>query len=364
MKELVPDRQGVAIVILFVLGNSFNMDLGSRAGNDLWLAFLVAIILAVPMLALYARLRSLMQGKSLQEGLATLFGKWPSRALALSYSLYAWRLGSYVLIDLTRFIETISLPSTPRFVVAIGFVLLGIWAAKEGIEVLARFSTVMIRGVLLILFFAFGMLMSEVHFAEFLPVMYEGFQPVLFGALQLLDLPFLETIVLFWAFDDFIKPDSPYRVLLPGLLIASLVMLAIANSSLAVLGVEQYVTNYFPVFVAMSRIDVVAFLTRLEAIVSISFAIGGFLKAAVCILAASKTLAIGLGFSDYRFLVTPVALAMIPGSQWLAKNMMEVERSVTKVIGPSNVLMQVIIPIGLWIIAEIRSAKRKNVATA
>lgn len=360
MKELVPDWQGIALVALFAVGNSFIMGLGSRAGNDLWLAFLVAIALAVPMLAIYARVRSLIHGESLQEGLATLFGKWPSKAMALAYSFYAWRLGAYVLIDLTSFVETVSLPSTPRVVVATAFVALGIWAAKEGIEVLARWSVVMIRGVFLILLFAFAMLMIEVDFAEFLPIMYEGFQPIFLGALQLLDFPFLETIVFFWVFDAFEKKNSAYKVLLLGFLIAAFFMFLIATSSLAVLGTEQYVTNYFPVFVATSRLDLAAFLTRLESIVAASFAVGSFLKVAVCVLAASKALAISLGFTDYKFLVTPVALGMIPGAQWFTTNIMEVERSATKVIGASNVLAQIVIPVSLWIVAEIRMSKRRK----
>lgn len=360
MRELVPDLQSMALVVIFTLGNSFIMALGSRAGNDIWLSFLLAIVLAVPVIALYARMRSLMHGESLQEGLATIYGKWPSRAIALAYSFYAWRLGSYVLIDLTSFIESISLPTTPRAAVATAYTLLALWAAKEGVEVLARWSVVMIRGVYFILFVAFAMLVTEVDLAEFLPVLYDGFQPILLGTLQLLDVPFLETVVLFWVFDAFVKPDSPYKVFLPGFAIASVFMCLIASASLAVLGAEQYATNYFPVFVATSRIDVAAFLTRLEYIVSISFGIGGFLKVAVCLLAASKALAIGLGFTDYRFLVTPVALSMIPAAQWLITDMMEAERIATKVVGSSQVFFQFVLPLILWITAEIRVAKGKK----
>ena len=59
MRELVPDLQSMALVVIFTLGDSFIMALGSRAGNDIWLAFLLAIVLAVPVIALYARMRSL-----------------------------------------------------------------------------------------------------------------------------------------------------------------------------------------------------------------------------------------------------------------------------------------------------------------
>lgn len=360
MKEIVPDGQGITLVAFFMVGNSFIMALGSRAGNDLWLAFLLAMAMAAPIIVVYARVRSLMHGESLAAGLENLFGTWPARIIAIAYSAYAWRLGCYVLNDVARFIRATALPTTPRGVLAGAFAILALLAVKAGVEVLARWSVVMIRGVFLILMTAFVLLMTEVDFGEFLPMMYDGVQPVLLGAFQLLDFPFLKTAVLFWIFDVFQEKNSAYKVLLPGFFIASLFLLLIATSSLAVIGTEQYVTNYFPVFVATSRIDISDFFTRLESIVATSFAVGGFLKVAVCLMAASKALTIGLGFDDYRFLVTPVALAMIPGAQWFVITMMQTEQSATKVVGASEVIFQLGIPVALWIVAEIKTAKDKK----
>jgi len=48
-------------------------------------------------------------------------------------------------------------------------------------------------------------------------------------------------------------------------------------------------------FVAISRIDIARFLSRLETSVGILFVVGSFLKLSVCLLVASKGLAWGLG---------------------------------------------------------------------
>ena len=60
MKELVPDHQGLVLVMLFVVGNTLVFALGGVAGPDIWLAFLLATVLAIPMILLMARVRSLM----------------------------------------------------------------------------------------------------------------------------------------------------------------------------------------------------------------------------------------------------------------------------------------------------------------
>ncbi len=360
MKEIVPDKQGMALVTLFVVGNTLVFALGGRAGADIWLAFLTAIVLAAPFILLFARLTSLMHGETFAAGVEKLFGKWPSRIIALLYAGYAWKLGCLVVSDVTHFIQTVSLPTTPQTVMALAFGVLVIWIVKGGIEVLARFGSLMSRGVFSVLFIAFALLINRIDLGQFMPVMYNGFGPVLEGALQLIDFPFLETVLLFWIFDGFHKKNSAYKVFVPGFLVGALILFVMDCTSLAVLGADRYGIFYFPIFTAIARIDVSTFLTRLEAIVAVTFAVGSFVKIAVCLLAASKALAYALGFDDYRFLVTPLVLGTIPGSRWFVATMMEIEASATKTISATTFLYHLVFPITFWILAEVRLYLRKR----
>lgn len=357
MKELVPDHQGLVLVMLFVVGNTLVFALGGVAGPDIWLAFLLATVLAIPMILLMARVRSLMGGASLACGLEQLLGKWPSRALAFAYAGYAWRLACYVVSDVTNFIQAVALPTTPQVVTATLFALLMLWAAKEGVEVLARFAVIMSKVVFNVLFVTFLMLLSQVELGEFQPVMYNGVKPVWLGAFQLLEFPFLEVVVLFWVFDCFRSKKSPYRVFLPGFVAASLILLVMASTSLAVVGAERYAQLYFPVWAAVARINISTFLTRLEAIIGVTFAIGSFVKMAACLLAASRSLAYSFGFADYRFLVTPLALGVIPGSQWFISTLLDVELSVIKTYPTSATFFQAVLPVLIWIWVEWRARK-------
>lgn len=354
MKELAPDSQAITLVILFILGNSSIVGLAGRAGNDIWLAFILAMIMALPIITIHARVRSLIYNQTIGEGLASLYGKWPTRLLALGFGFFAWRLTCFVAKDISEFVQTAALKNTPQVVVVFFFLTLAAWAAKEGIEVLCRFTAIFIKGIFFSLAMILILLLTLVDFKEFLPILYHGFKPVFFGALELADVPFLETIVLFGVFDRFTAKNSPYKILLPGFLIAAFSLMFITNISLAVLGAESYVINYFPVFVAVSKIDLARFLTRLEAFVGIAFSLGAFIKISACLMAASKGLAIAFGFQDYRFLVTPLALAAVPGSQWLIKTIMQLDKNITKVLGPTELIVQAGVPILLWIIAEIR----------
>lgn len=364
INESVPERQGAALVFLFTIGNSFVFGLARWAGRDLWLSFLVAIVLALPLILVYGRLDTLMHGQSFSEGLHRLFGKWPSRLVALIYSFYAWRLGCLVTGNITNFVQAVSLPDTPQVVMASAYAILVLWAVKEGIEVLARLSSVMVLFVLLILLTALALATTEVDLQKFLPVLYDGFWPVLQGAFQLLDFPFLETVLLVGLANALTtKRNSAYKVLIPGFLLAAFFLMLVASASIAILGEEMYKISFFPVFLAIARIDIALFLTRLEVVVGVTFAIGGFLKISVCLLVASKNLAHALGFPDYRFLVTPLVLSIIPGSQWFAKSVMEMNLGATKIAAFTDVMVQIVLPMILWGVAEIRMSRlRKNKA--
>lgn len=358
MREIVPDQQGMILVLLFTVGNTLVYSLGGLAGADIWLAFLIAMVAALPMVLLLARIRSLMQGLGFYAGLERILGRWPSRLLALAYAGFTWRLSCFVVSDVTNFVQAVALPTTPQVVVATLFALLMLWAAKEGVEVLARFAVLISKVVFFVLFLILVFLLSEVELTQFQPVLYHGFKPVLRGAYQLLDFPFLEVVVLFWVFDSFPSKSSPYRAFVPGFLLAAAILLVMDCASLAVVGAEQYALFYFPVWTAVARINVATFLTRQEAIVGLVFAVGSFVKMACSLLASSRALAYAFGFEDYRFVVTPLALGVIPGSQWFITTVLEVDRSATATHSGIEVLFQVVIPVAIWIAAELRAKSR------
>ena len=358
MNEVTADRHGIALVVLYLLGSTVIFGLGGRAGTDVWLAFLVAIAVGFPFALMYARIRVLLPGEGLWEGLKSLLGIWPARFVAFNYGFFAWRLSFLVARDFSEFIRTVSLDNTPQVVPVLFSVAVCLWAAKAGIEVLARWSSIFIKVVLVLMFIALILLAKDINFDNFRPVLYHGFIPVVLGALEILEFPLLETVLLLWAFSGFRTKKSPYRIILFGFLIAGAILFIVTGVTLAVIGPDTYRGTYFPVYVAVSRINIAQFLTRLEATVAMVFLIGGFVKVTVCLIVASKALSALLGFSDYRFLVTPLALSIMPGAQWIHKGVIEMNWRATALWQPYEVIIQVIIPTVVWIIAEVKMRKK------
>ena len=55
-KEVISDRQGIAIISLFIIGSSSIFSQGLEAKQDIWLAFIIGIAMTLPMILIYARL--------------------------------------------------------------------------------------------------------------------------------------------------------------------------------------------------------------------------------------------------------------------------------------------------------------------
>lgn len=361
MKGYLPDSQGVAIVALFTLGSSSIFNLGARANNDIWLAFLLAIVPSFPFILMYARLKALMPETTLTLGLESLYGPVISRILAVLYSTYTWHTACLVGKDASTFIRGVALESTPEVVLLLCFAVLIIWAIKAGQEPVGRWSAISLKIVLFVIALILIPLLTRVDTSEFLPVLYRGWQPVLFGALEMVDVPLLELVIVLWALEKVHDKKSPYKIFLYGFFLSSFVLMLMSTISMLVIGPDKYGTTYFPIYLAVSRISLFRFLTRLEATVGVTFIVTCFLKMTICLFVSCQGIAHVFDIEDYRFLATPIVLAVIPGSQWFAKSTMDILRGATKVFGPYDFIMQAIIPLLIWFSAEILT-RRSSIA--
>lgn len=64
-KEQITDKEAICLLIVFVIGTSLIIGSGGDAKNDAWLAGIIGVIMAIPVLLVYSRTVSLFQGHDL-----------------------------------------------------------------------------------------------------------------------------------------------------------------------------------------------------------------------------------------------------------------------------------------------------------
>lgn len=351
-KETISQKQGIVLLITFLLGSTLVLGTGSEAKQDSWLAILLAMVLSVPLFFIYARLLALYPGKDLFLIMEAIFGRVIGRLVILCYVWYAFHLGALVMRNFIEFIVIVSLPETPKYAVGIMMALVCIWGVKSGIEVLGRWTSFILPVILLAILVVTLLTIPRIKLENLKPVLANGMQPVVKGTLSAFSFPFAESVLLISFLGHLNKKGNPYKAYFISLLVSGLIIMALSVRSIAVLGVPTVSVLYFASYATVSLVNIGNFLQRIEVTVSIVFMFAGFIKICVCLQAACRGLTGILNIRDWKSMVAPLGLLMFIFSFTVYDNTMEMFHWAQKVYPYYALPFQVVIPLVAWIIAE------------
>lgn len=358
-KEFITERQGLTMMVLFIIGSTLVVGVTTIAKQDSWISVILAMIAALPVLTLYARLVHLFPGKDLFTIVHHLFGPIAGKAVSLLFVWYALHLGALVIRNFSEFLGEISLPDTPQYFIQLVLVLLCIWAVKGGIEVLGRWASFVFTVFLAMIIGIDLIAISKTNFANFTPVLYEGFRPVMEGTFSVFSFPFTETVI-FIAVLAFLKPGaSGYKVYHLSLLIGGSILLLAVLRNIATLGFPFLGSQYFPSFIAASVINLGEFFQRFEVLIAVIFLLCGIVKTSVCLFCAVIGIARIFNMDDYRMMTVPVALLMINLALFIYPSMQDMFTWL-KIYGYYALPFEVLLPFIIWVSAEAKVRFSKN----
>ncbi len=357
--EQISIKQGIFVLLMFIFGSSVVMGVNTEVEQDSWAALLIATAGVIPLVLIYARLIRLNPGMALCDMMEMLLGKVGGKVTMALMSWYALHLGSLVLRDFSEFIEIVAMPETPQLPLIIGMMLVTAYIARSGIETLGRFAmgtfalipTVVVLTVLLSL--------SNMDFSNIQPALVHTPGEIAKASLGLFAFPFAETVVMLTVANAIKKGDSPYKLYLSAVLLGTLVLMVVLVRNLAVLGAPMMSSQYFPSYTMARIIRVGDFLSRIEITIAINFILGGIVKISLCLLAAAKTSARLFGLPDYRRIVMPTGLLMAALCVIAYNTPMELFAFLPSYTYYA-LLFQVVIPIIVWIAAEIDARKKRR----
>ncbi|WP_432664055.1 endospore germination permease [Wukongibacter baidiensis] len=355
-REVISDKQGVLIVVLFIIGTNSIFVSGASAEKDIWLANIVATILGLGMGLIYARMHYIFHDKDMFDIIEICFGRHIGRFLIVLLTLFYLEQLSNSPIIVGEFIGTVSLSETPKIAIEISIMLIGVYIVKKGIEVLGRwanlFSLIYIANMFIILF----LLIPIIEINNIKPILNNGLSPVFKGAFETFMFPFAQLLLLSSVFKNFRKRESPYKIYFIGVLIGGIIITSMSLVISLVLGIYETSNLYFPSYSTFARISVKGFFQRIEILSGVSFIIGIFIKVSVHLMVASKGIAKIFNCSDYRFIVFPTALLTITVAQFSYEGIMELFEY-NEIWYYYALPFYVILPLITYIIAEIKKRK-------
>lgn len=360
-KETISKQQGVALIGLFLLSSNLLLPTGVKAGTDLWIAIIVAGIVSIPLVTIYARILQIFPEKNFFETIDIIFGKLWGKVLSLLLSLFVFHLGALVLRNFGEYLNVIGIRDTPKIVPMVFLQLLCIWIVKEGIEVMGRWSKFSIRFLFFLVLITVIFMSHEWNLRHLLPMFYNGLGPIWDGVLHVISLPFAETVVFLMIFSSISNGKRAiYQVFWYGLFFGIFVTLITSINELLTLGIDIYRYSKFPSHAAISRLYVGNFLQRLEIIPVVGILGGGFIKVSVCLLGTTRGLAHILNLKDYRFLITPIGLLMLNLSIFVYDDILELTTWSSDIWPSYSFVFQILLPVFIWLAGEIYLYRRKK----
>ena len=357
-------RDACALMIIIQISKMVIFGFPGDAGNDTWISILLLLPPVLLLMLLYARLVRLMPGKGLYEMTESALGRIPSIILTVLYVYYFLTLSGIVHGNYVEFVHLVSLYNTSFVIVCIAFFIICSFLAYSGSETLGKWAFA-------VMLFSLAVFAVMLYFSaptikpdNIMPVLDKEWSEIGRTSFLLFAQPFGEAVVLLCVIGDMEKKANPYKLFLTGGLISIVIGLGVYFFVCAMLGQEGLHTAYFPAYKAASIIHIGTVGTRVEALIAFAFLFQKITKAAICLIAAVKGVASIFKVSQYWKLVHTVGFMSVAFSTFIFHNIIEMFDFFDNIYPLYAPFFQVIIPLVIWIAAEIKARRSPSFGAA
>ncbi|KYG32972.1 GerAB/ArcD/ProY family transporter [Priestia endophytica] len=362
-KAKISGIQLFALMFIFELGTALVVSYGRDAGKDAWLSILLAMSGGVILSFIYLLLSHQHPNLLLTGYIREILGKYLGWIMGLLYCVYFLYICGRNVREFGDLLISSTLQETPLVVINITLVLVMCYVIHLGVEVVGRTAEVFI--VILVLLGISGsffvLISGDVEFHRILPVLEQGWKPILTTAFpHLLIFPFGEMIVFTMIVPYLNRPQFAKRVWLTALISSGLILCWTALLNISVLGAAMMKKSTFPTLTAVGKVNLFEFIERLDAIVVFTLLITVFFKASVYLYSAIVGIAELFKVNTYHHILLPIGTIVIFLSLTMASSFSEQMEEGFLIEESISFVMFAIIPLFMLIVSISRQYFKKR----
>ncbi len=328
----------------------------NHAGRDSWLSLLTSFVPAMFIGYMVSRLAELFPGQSIIEYSQVILGKWFGGVIGLVFIFYFFHNATLSIRGFGEFYTSAITPRTPILIYFASLVIMAVYTVKNGLEVMARTNQIFLVILIPTGLLATLLTQKDKDYANFLPILEYGPEPMITGAMGLVSL-YCTFTVLGMIF-PFVSKDK--RLKLPGILamvILILMFIGPITGPIALFGAERASGLTFPTFQIMREMQV-GELQRLDLLGIVLWSLGSFANIAVFLYATTLGLAQWLKIEDHRVLVIPIGTLMVIVALLNSENYIEIYRFFKDTYPYYSILIGFLLPLFLLVVAKIRYRRK------
>ena len=358
-KETISDNQGIALIVLFLVSSSTLYATGLDAKQDIWISIILATLIGFITAFIYIRLHHCFPNKDLFDIIEICFGTYMGKGIIFFFIYYTF-VNSYDLLrGFSNLIFTIALTNTALILIVLITSFLCIYVVMKGIVVLSKWAIFFFPVIVGLLILITLLLIPNMDTDNLLPILSNGIKPVLRGTLTLLSYPIGQLVLFPMVFSNFESKDSPSKIYTVGFLISAILIFANNLTNVLVLGVTEANSVYYATYSSISRV-LVPILRSIQIIPPAIFVLAYFIKITVYWTATCNGISKLLNFTNYKFIVVIVGLMITILSYKSYHSLMDFVEWEDEVWTYFSIPFQLILPLLIWIIAEIKYKASSN----
>ncbi len=308
LKENISLWQLFILIFIFEIGSAAIVGIGNDAGQDAWIAVLVATLFGVGIAFFYYFLLSKKKGSNLFEIFEFCFGKVLSKVFIFGYIVYFFYIAARVLRDFGELMVSTIFEKTPIEFISVSMMLAIMYMLYLGLEVLGRTSEIFLPYVVsFILLVGFFILISgEIHFEHLLPILGDGIRPISKAIFpQLLTFPFGELIAFMIIIPHVTKFKLAGKVSMFSIILSGFFLTFSSLVQVTTLGADIKGRANFPLLSAAREISLWNFLERVDLVVVFVVMFGIIVKVSVFFFGGLKGLELIFSL-PYRVFIFPM----------------------------------------------------------
>lgn len=313
--EKISNHQVFTLTACATCGSSILVvatPLAELSKQDAWISSIISIIIGIPFLLLYCYLGKLFPDKTLVQIITTVFGKWIGWIISAFFVFFCILSGTQIFSYVGSFITTEYLVSTPIYAVNALITAILVIALLYGLETTARSSEILFNIVVIIMVFLFFANIPNIKIGNLLPVLGNGFPPIVRGIIYTSSYRTWGLIILTMIYPIHVEnPKEARKAILLGYLSGAAILFFMVVMSTLVLG--SYITSIseYPSYFLAKQISF-GFLSRIEGFIVGAWIITLLYKTFCYFYAGLQGISQMFGLKENKKLVVPILfLALI-----------------------------------------------------
>ncbi|BAS26653.1 GerAB/ArcD/ProY family transporter [Limnochorda pilosa] len=320
-----------------------------QARQDGWLSLLLATAAAMVVLAAAWQVSMRHPGRTLVQILGIEWGPWAGGAVGLLYFVGILVHGALLLRAFSEALGITVLPTTPALVIAGSQIALCVYAARRGVEVLARIGQVATPLLVFSLLLLFGLAWSDFRLDRIPPLLTTQSSAILRGAVWPLAWLLQAQILMEIAFPFVQGPRGVARPFFSGLAMTGLLLVASLVAAQAVLGVHMASHSVVLMLKLAREVRPIEFLSRTEALYLAFWHMASFVEITAFLHAGAMVGSEVLALRGARVLVAPVGLLMTLAGTLLFRTLGDLVHFTEQVLPVYAILLGGVIPLILLV---------------